>query len=644
MKMDEINKEKIKLLNKRSNSINKIPKYPNKYQFDYPIQLNQENNLNDIFEKLRLHKIQAEHIKESNSIKNIYYIPVCIKQGCEGHLRITIDEEKFMINGICQKNKEHIFNNIYFETFERCYLKENKIQNCFKCSNNLENKYKFVCDECKNIYCQNCFISDIHIKKDIQKLKFITNRCSNCQNELIKYCTDCGEKICLICSKKNEKNNPHENHNIINILDMIPSKNQINNLKEKIIKKSDDFYSMIRSLNEWQNELNKKIERIKQNLKNEISLIKKLFLNFNCEYMDYTYFTNFNEFFKSIDNYKKTFLNQFMEGKNFQEKTRYLFDLLMTNNKDIEAVINKPKLKEYFYGYNFEKFTEQYCICYSKQNRYISLLYDNKIGFRELPNSQIDFYDDIFCFNFSPDRKKIYVCLAKRKSLNIINYDSEKKTLKFDGEIISICNPGHFNKCIHINDNCLLIIDDFYIYLFNRDKFYNKKLTNTKKINLDFQLFDICPIDDKYAIVSQKTKLTFIKMENLEIEKEINNIDCIEKYNNLTMIKDCVLVNCKKGIAIISIKTRELIKFIHDDENLGKKKIVKSFNNYIYSLHSLGYLLKYSFNEYNLILKEKIKIEVPNKTNPEFFYSNKNFLFFNDNIYLYVNKIYILEK
>ena len=59
-----------------------------------------------------------------DSTNNLYYIPVCRNKDCEGNLKIKIDEEKFLINGICQKNKVHIFNNLYFETFERFYLRE----------------------------------------------------------------------------------------------------------------------------------------------------------------------------------------------------------------------------------------------------------------------------------------------------------------------------------------------------------------------------------------------------------------------------------------------------------------------------------------------------------------------------------------
>ena len=586
-----------------------------KNQFNYPIILIEENE-NYPNENLNFSsKIKNEIHKEINSTSNKYYIPICRKKGCEGHLKITIDEEKFLIKGKCQKNKEHIFNDIFFEIFEKFYLKENIIQNCFKCSNNLENKYKFVCNECKNIYCPYCFISDIHIKKDIKNLKFISNKCNNCENELINYCTNCGENICLICSKKYDNNKSHENHKIINILDIIPSKNKLNNLKEKIRKKSDYFDSVIKSLEEWQNELNKKIERIKENLKNEIYIIEKLFLNFNTDYMDYTYISNFNEFFNEIDKYNNTFLKQFKEAKNFSEKTKNIFDLILIIDKidkESEIINKRAKKKELFNNNIIDNFNEKYFLFHNRHDKHICLLHKiNGTTLYPLDNTKINFNEEIFSFNYSYDRKKIYACLANKKSIYIINYNPDKNNLELTDEKIEIMDQSHFNKCININNNCLLIIDDYTVYLFSKNDSNLLKFTNENKFTFCEKIYDICIIDDKFAIISQKSKLIFINIENLKIIKEIDKLDCSEMYNNLITFKNYILVNCKKGIAIISSEKQEIVKYVSDEENLGEKKTVKPIDNYIYISYSLGYLLKYSFKENNLVLNKKIEIKSP---------------------------------
>ena len=255
---------------------------------------------------------------------------------------------------------------------------------------------------------------------------------------------------------------------------------------------------------------------------------------------------------------------------------------------------------------------------------------------------RINFNDKILCFNYSSDQKKVYACLANKKSIIFLNYDSEENTLHLTDEKIEIDEPGDSKKCVHINDNCLLVMDNKTVYLFNKNDLNFQKFTNTNKITFEDKIFGICKIDDKYAIILQKSKLIFINIENLKIEKEIKNIDCAKKSNNLIIIKDCVLVDCEKGIALILIKTQEMVQYIFDGENLGFKKIEKSVDDYIYIFNFSGYLLKYKFYEYNLILYEKSKIEKLEDSNLSTYelFSNYNLLSINKCIFFWSNKIY----
>ena len=222
----------------------------------------------------------------------------------------------------------------------------------------------------------------------------------------------------------------------------------------------------------------------------------------------------------------------------------------------------------------------------------------------------------------------------------ILNYDSEESTLVLTDDIIEIPGSGHFNECIQIKDNCLLIIDDKSLYLFCKNNLNVQKFTNTNKITFEEEIYDLIEVDDKFSLISQKSKLKFINNENLKIEKVINNIDCSESLDNLTSIKDCILVNCEKGIALISKRNKELIQYICDTENAIKEIIISS-DDYIYILNSLGCLLKYNFYEYNLILKEKIEIE--NSNEDDFSFENVNILLKKDKIYLCNSKKYMLE-
>ena len=94
---------------------------------------------------------------------------------------------------------------------------------------------------------------------------------------------------------------------------------EINSFKEVILEKEKAYEEFFKSLDEWQVELNKKIERIKRNLRSEIRLLKKLFFNFNQDYMDYNYYNEFHYFFKNNENsfFNDKYLKKFTNSPNF---------------------------------------------------------------------------------------------------------------------------------------------------------------------------------------------------------------------------------------------------------------------------------------------------------------------------------------
>ena len=344
----------------------------------------------------------------------------------------------------------------------------------------------------------------------------------------------------------------------------------------------------------------------------------------------YINYSNFNEFYNGITDYNNTYLKKFKEAYNFFEKTKIIIDYLTNKNNEPEVIINKGKLKEFG---NRDWFTLK------KITKFISFYFDKPQYYAKSKN-RFKFKEKIFFYRKYTDYKKIYAILKNKKLIYILNYDSEENTLVLTDDIIEIPGSGHFNECIQIKDNCLLIIDDKSLYLFCKNNLNVQKFTNTNKITFEEEIYDLIEVDDKFSLISQKSKLKFINNENLKIEKVINNIDCSESLDNLTSIKDCILVNCEKGIALISKRNKELIQYICDTENEIKEIIISS-DDYIYILNSLGCLLKYNFCEYNLILKEKTEIENPNED--DFSFKNVNILLKKDKIYLCNSKKYMLE-
>ena len=99
------------------------------------------------------------------SEKQKWFYPCCKVPNCGGILKIKINDN-FTIDFKCSKDEEHTGKKIYFKTFERFYLKENKIKKCNQCNTILKiTNTKYECKECEKIYCKSCFMTDIHIKK-----------------------------------------------------------------------------------------------------------------------------------------------------------------------------------------------------------------------------------------------------------------------------------------------------------------------------------------------------------------------------------------------------------------------------------------------------------------------------------------------
>ena len=248
----------------------------------------------------------------------------------------------------------------------------------------------------------------------------------------------------------------------------MPSLNKINSLKEKILTKEKAYEELFKSLDEWQAELHKKIEKIKQNLKCEIKILKKIFFNYNQEYMDYNYYSYFHDFDKDMKYYNYSYLTKFMERKNFEAKTENIFDLLCSVNKRPKKVT--ACLKEMYYrcGDNgfLENLDNKFMLLYSEEQKCFKIISTD--NFDEI--SHINFEDNILSLRYYPETKKIYISLYNKKAIRFIDYDSEKNSLNLRKELIEIDNvEDSFNYFFPLNGNNIITIDDHKIYLWSKD-------------------------------------------------------------------------------------------------------------------------------------------------------------------------------
>ena len=200
--------------------------------------------------------------------------------------------------------------------------------------------------------------------------------------------------------------------------------------------------------------------------------------------------------------------------------------------------------------------------------------------------------DDIFhSFSHSKDEKEIYACHSNIKAFTILNFSSEKFLLILSITKIIDKGQGRLNKCIEIsnqNNKYLATADsDNYIYIWNKE-FVNGNLCLNKinTILFEVETKDLLSVDNNYFIGSQphEKTITFFNTNNFQVEKIMKDINCRFTDNSLLLLKNYIIINCRKGIDVIDIKTKEIIQYI----DLFYSQEIVSINDKFF------YLLTYS--------------------------------------------------
>ena len=353
-----------------------------------------------------------------------FYYPQCREIGCNGLLKIKLGDN-FTLEYECDKNQKHFGKKIFFKTFEIFYLREKKIEQCSNCDSILDGDAFYKCKKCKKYFCMICFLKDEHIKKDINSIETETKKCNLHKKELNQYCVDCQKNICAWCLKSS-----HQYHKTINLIELIPTEGKINNIKNKIENKNILYEKIISSINKWEKTLLNKTHRIKQNLRDEISLLAKISNNFNQYFLNYTYYS----IFKSLDNYinnnkSNEILEKLIDNNNFDDKKDIIFEYMKLNKEKSEKTI---KYKEgdlsRFNSFDdglIEKINNKYYFGYVNNQKKCKILEYNDKGKNLSDSGKCPLYinDKIYSLSISKKTKEIYICSQYTKNLNLIEYD-----------------------------------------------------------------------------------------------------------------------------------------------------------------------------------------------------------------------------
>ena len=205
------------------------------------IQSNEGETIKDI-----INKFKREIKEENNNLSYIYNGDKIINDKNENKINILVNnnknENELLSNEIlCPECKENILinikdykinlyncknghkkENIFFDEFEKMQkinLSKEICSECYKNNININDEI-YICNKCVINLCPLC-ISKHDKNHNIIKYNDKNYICKKHNYNYIKYCKGCKENICLLCI------NEHKNHNIIDLEDIIPNKEEL---------------------------------------------------------------------------------------------------------------------------------------------------------------------------------------------------------------------------------------------------------------------------------------------------------------------------------------------------------------------------------------------------------------------------------
>ena len=386
-----------------------------------------------------------------------------------------------------------------------------------------------------------------------------------------------------------DENNIHKNHPKKNLYELMPTKGQIEKLKNNSFKRFDD---LIINIDLWMKEFTKKIERLKKNIINEKELIKKLVINYNQSFINYAYYSNFHYLNRYSNKFNNDYFDNFLKCFTFQERTKILFDYFSKEDKSSNII---PKTDYSLRKYNLysdiilSKISDNYYLKYSKQEKTIEVLKlntkdDNLINLKQ---STRHFAEDIYnisIFDNKDQTYSIYICLSNLATIEIYKFNIVTGILTKSENEIEKNGIIRFKKVIQMNNDLIATADQNKgIDLWTKDKDSPHGFSVLLEIIVSDSITDILSVNNEYFISSHYStdKINFYDIKSLSIEKSLFNIDCIDNRNSLLLFKNgYILVNCINGIAMISIKTKEVIQDIKNFMGDYEKKEIFLCSNY----------------------------------------------------------------
>ena len=508
-----------------------------------------------------MEKLEKSTIKENNDA------PSCISSNIDNIKRCLICNKIPLIK-LFQKDNE-FFINYSCENMHKTELTLEKFLSnqknnltkipCIEC--NKENNFYnfFYCVKCNKILCIECIKTHLINQDQTTLLSRYDSTCLQHNQFYVNYCIDCHKNLCMLCL------NNHKNHKIILLLDFIPSKNYINELKSKIgnfneIRKYKN--EIIQSLKDEIDLLEKSYLEYEKNMQLQVSLINNLIFTYNFEEK----LNNYN--FEIIENLKiietiKFPSPDFNNCKNVFEKAEYFLLFMGIKEKKKNKIQTNFNLLHSNIFSNLNKHTD-------KINQII-ILKDGRIASSSNDSS-------ILIYNKEMNNIDIMIKEHNKKIFNIYQSSNGNILECCTGGLISIYELTSLNsyKCIQsfkAHDagvgNIIELKDGRFISCSDDKKIKIWKLTNNQLLfdnilieNKQNSFSNLLEYEENKLILSpiQEGSIIFLDIHKLKRLNEIKDIECywswnvMKKFNN-----DIIVVGGKKFIYLVSIQKQNLI-------------------------------------------------------------------------------------
>ena len=555
---------------------------------------------------------------------------------CKDNMRMKIKDYKIELYD-CQN--QHNIKNISISEFEKLQTIDQSKIICDKCK--IMNKSKtynnsfFICVSCNQNICPLCKSSHEkdHIIFDCEEKFF---KCNLHTESYIFYCEQCKKNICLICEKD------HINHKRISLGEMMPDKNKIEEEKNNLRNKLDEFE------NEIQNIINK-LNDVVKNMEMYYNIIDDLVSGYDIRKRNFQILKNLNDISENNDIILKD-LNQIINEKdinikfkniiniydkiNFKEikdsniaieikdsSTDEIIDLIKMANegsrlaKQLQEELKKfNRIKDYFsfdietikkinhfniknYAHKIIILKDERILCYQNSNFSAFSIYrleDNN-------NAICDFYEAKSGIKDIIQLVDGNLLLSECDYLKL--YQLKEKEIVFLKEKKLEMHHLSNTKLYYLSNKKIVAYADgnsnVYIYSYKNNNLINDKSINTGK----YGVIDVCEINKKEIAISCYVhgKLygtnDYILFYDLEKDQKIKMLDIGGKLCYLN--EEDLIVVSDKIYLIDLIKHKIKTKITCKNTDFAEYKV--------FSIHEKGFIVVRS-NLYYYEIEKKSKI------------------------------------